>query len=103
MKQLIENKLQAALAPKVCLVDDESYLHHVPVGTESHFKVVVCSAAFNGLSRVQRHQKIYAALAEYMPNPIHALAIHTYAPEEWSPDLAIRHSPACEGGGKSNA
>ena len=42
---------------------------------ESHFKLLVVADDFLGLSRVQRHQKIYDLLSEYMKNQIHALAI----------------------------
>lgn len=98
MKQIIENICIEALSPDFCQVEDESYLHHVPPGTESHFKLVICSKQFEGLGRVPRHQKIYALLSDYMPTPIHALAIHAYAPNEWTPELKIRHSPACLGG-----
>jgi len=42
------------------------------------------SAEFEGVSRVARHQLIYKALTEEMDNPIHALVIRTYTPEEWA-------------------
>lgn len=68
------------------------------LGKESHFKVIVVSEAFEGLRLVQRHQKIYAAAGDLLsPGAIHALAIHTFLPSEWtgqtttSPDCA--HAP----------
>ena len=67
-------------------------------GKESHFKVIIVSEAFAGLRLVQRHQKVYAAVAELLsPTNIHALAIHAYVAAEWqgeapnSPDCA--HAP----------
>ena len=70
-------------------------------GKESHFKVIVVSDAFEGLRLVQRHQKIYAAAGDLLsPGAIHALAIHTFLPSEWtgqamtSPDCA--HAPKSE-------
>lgn len=63
-------------------------------GKESHFKVIVVSATFEGLRLVQRHQKVYAVANELLsPGKIHALAIHAYVPSEWqgqAPD-----SPEC--------
>ncbi|HQU48773.1 MAG TPA: BolA/IbaG family iron-sulfur metabolism protein [Casimicrobiaceae bacterium] len=49
-----------------------------------HFAALVVSAAFEGLSRVQRHQRVYAALGERMREEIHALSMTTLAPAEWA-------------------
>jgi BolA protein len=46
---------------------------------------VVVSAQFEGLNRVKRHQKVYGTLGELM-GEFHALALHTYTPEEWAAD-----------------
>lgn len=63
-------------------------------GKESHFKVVVVSAVFEGLRLVQRHQKIYAVAKELLiPGKIHALAIHAYVPSEWQGQAP--NSPEC--------
>ena len=43
MKQTIENKLDQALAPTHLVVKDESHMHNVPEGAESHFNVFVVS------------------------------------------------------------
>ena len=48
-----------------------------------HFAALVVSAAFEGLSRVQRHQRVYAALGERMREEIHALSMTTLTPAEW--------------------
>ena len=52
----------AALQPQELQVEDESHMHSR--GKESHFKVVLVSAAFEGVRQVQRHQKVYAHLWE---------------------------------------
>ena len=49
-----------------------------------HFEVVVVSPAFAGVSRVRRHQMIYAALGDRMREEVHALSMQTLSPEEWS-------------------
>ena len=96
LQQQLSERLQA-LAPSVLQVDNESRGHGGYFeGKESHFKVTVVSAAFEGLRAVQRHQKIYALAAELLSTnggTLHALAIHAYTPTEWTgraPD-----SPAC--------
>ncbi len=49
-----------------------------------HFEAVIVSPSFEGLSRVRRHQMVYAALGERMREEIHALSMHTLSPEEWA-------------------
>ena len=98
----IEQKLQATFNPASLQVLNESYMHAVPPGSESHFKVVVVSDAFTGKRTVARHQAIYAALSEIQPL-IHALAIHAYTPEEWqASEASAPQSPACMGGSKAD-
>ena len=53
-------------------------------GDGAHFEAVVVSAAFAGLSRVKRHQLVYAALGDRMREEIHALSMKTFSPEEWA-------------------
>ncbi|WP_237060557.1 BolA family protein [Microbulbifer sediminum] len=94
----IEAKLSSAFHPEHIEVDCESHLHNVPAGSEMHFRVVLVSDAFSDLRKVQRHQRVYAVLSDEMAGPVHALALHTFSPEEWrgqAPD-----SPQCLGGGK---
>ena len=52
-------------------------------GDGQHFQALVVSVAFEGKSRVQRHQLVYAALGERMRAEIHALSMQTLTPEEW--------------------
>ena len=57
---------------------------HVEVaGDGQHFQAVIVSAAFEGRSRVQRHQMVYAALGDRMREEIHALSMRTLTAEEW--------------------
>ena len=59
--------------------------HLVVEGDDGHhFAALVVSAAFEGLSRVQRHQRVYAALGERMREEIHALSMQTLTPEQWA-------------------
>jgi acid stress-induced BolA-like protein IbaG/YrbA len=52
------------------------------IGDGQHFQAVIVSAAFEGKSRVQRHQLVYQALGERMREEIHALSMQTFTPEE---------------------
>jgi BolA protein len=91
-------QLQAALAvldPQHLEVLDESHMHSR--GLETHYKVVIVSPAFASLNAVKRHQKVYASLGELM-SQVHALALHTYTPEEWKQQGAAPDSPTCKGG-----
>jgi stress-induced morphogen len=48
-------------------------------GTNDHFQAIVVTPAFEGKTRIQQHQMVYAALGELMNGPIHALALTTRA------------------------
>jgi BolA protein len=85
----------AALEPLHLEVLDESHMHSR--GLETHYKAVIVSPVFAGLNAVKRHQKVYASLGELM-SQVHALALHTYTPEEWAQQGAAPASPTCQGG-----
>ena len=74
---------------------DESHMHSR--GLETHYKAVIVSELFAGLNAVKRHQKAYAAVGELM-GQIHALALHTYTPDEWAQQGVAPASPTCKGG-----
>jgi BolA protein len=84
----IRQKLTAAFAPIHLEILDDSAHHqghagHDPRG-ETHFKIRIVSAVFVGLSRVDRHRKIYDALADELKERVHALNIETLAPDEYN-------------------
>lgn len=100
IQTLIERKLAETFTPDYLLVENESHGHAVPKGSESHFKLVIVSSSFNGKRQVQRQQAVYAALAEALAAGVHALAMHTYSPEEWE-SARVPDSPVCMGSKKS--
>ncbi|MDT8428609.1 MAG: BolA/IbaG family iron-sulfur metabolism protein [Pseudomonadales bacterium] len=101
-QQSMENKLGDALMPLFMEVCNESHQHAGPA-TESHFRITVVSEVFNGLSAVKRHQRIYALLSEQLNSGVHALALHTYTPEEWQDaGHQIPESPQCRGGSRTD-
>jgi BolA family transcriptional regulator, general stress-responsive regulator len=98
----IEQKLLSAFDPVFLDVVNESYLHNVAPGSESHFKVVIVTPAFDGMRLLQRHRAVNAVVAEELAEKIHALALHTYTPSEWYEYYAEKPptSPRCYGGSK---
>jgi stress-induced morphogen len=94
----IETKLKDSLDPSHLEVINESHMHNVPKGSETHFKVVVVSDRFEGVSSVKRHQLVYGALAEEMRSGVHALAITSRSPTEWATSPEANASPKCLGG-----
>lgn len=98
----IEEKLRAAFAPEVLDVINESHNHSVPKGSETHFKVVIVSRAFEGKSRVDRHRLVHGALAEPLATGVHALTITSRTPAEWATatGAVVPESPPCLGGSK---
>ncbi|PSW02077.1 transcriptional regulator BolA [Photobacterium lipolyticum] len=103
IQERIKEKLQEALSPTHLEVINESYMHNVPEGSESHFKVIVVSKQFEGLRLLGRHRAVNAALAQELANDIHALAVHTYTQSEWQNLFGgAPVSPPCQGGSKSD-
>lgn len=104
VQQQIEAKLTSALSPAHIEVANESHMHSVPPGSESHFKVVLVSPVFDGKRPVARHQLVYRVLADELAGPVHALALHTYTAQEWQQrDGAAPASPQCLGGSKHDS
>ena len=60
--------------------------HLEVIGDGQHFQALIVSREFDGRSRVQRHQLVYAALGERMREEIHALSMQTLTPQEWKAD-----------------
>jgi BolA family transcriptional regulator, general stress-responsive regulator len=92
-------KITAAFEPEFLAVLNESHMHSVPADSETHFKLTLVTSKFNGLRQVQRHQAIYQCLTEELQQGVHALALHTFNPDEWR-SAQVPDSPQCLGGGK---
>jgi BolA protein len=94
MQQRIESAL-TVFQPQHFEVLNESHMHSR--GEETHYKAILVSDQFAGLNAVKRHQKVYGILGGLM-GEFHALALHTYTPEEWSKLGLVPASPTCAGG-----
>lgn len=79
----IRAALQAAFAPQVLEVEDDSHRHAGHAGARDgrgHFNVRIVSAAFAGMAPLARHRAVYAALGDMMQTDIHALSIRAEVP-----------------------
>ncbi len=95
----IEQAIQESFDAEFMELINESHMHAGPA-TESHFKLTLVTPFFNDLNKVKRQQAVYKVLKELMPQ-FHALALHTYTPEEWqSMEGVAPASPKCSGKNK---
>jgi stress-induced morphogen len=100
--ETIEHKLGEALRPVHLAVENESRMHNVPKGSETHFKVLVVSETFEGLGLVDRHRRVNAILADELRGGVHALSIRALTPAQWGAEGGAGFvSPPCLGGSKS--
>src|SRR5690606_11162248 len=86
VSETIRRKLTESFSPERLEVEDDSARHAGHSGSrpggESHFNVTIVSGAFAGMGRVQRQRQVYAALAEELAGPVHALSLKALAPGE---------------------
>tara|TARA_B100000686_G_scaffold109211_1_gene116358 strand:- start:971 stop:1294 length:324 start_codon:yes stop_codon:yes gene_type:complete len=100
----IEEKLKNELEPSHLEVIDESYLHNVEPGRESHVRIVAVSEKFKHLNLVKRHQLIYSNIQEELSETIHAISLHTFTAQEWKDkNQKAEASPDCLGGSKKES
>lgn len=82
----IHRKITQALSPVSLVIHDESHRHAGHAGSrpegETHFRVEICSAAFSGLSRIERQRLVHQVLADELRDRVHALSLATTTPEE---------------------
>ena len=100
--------LSRALAPTHLAIENESWKHAGGAGRESHFKVLVVSAAFDGKPPLARHRMVHAAAAEAggaggSALPVHALSISAVTPAQFAAGAGLHATPDCRGGGGARA
>ena len=80
----ISDKLEREFSPSELQVVDESSQHAGHAGSrpmgETHFRIHIRAAAFEGKSRIERHRMIHRVLAEELAEGVHALAISVHGP-----------------------
>lgn len=101
MQTTIEQKLAGEIAVDYLQVENESHMHNVAPGAESHFKVTIVSNVFDAQMLIKRHRMVNRILQQELQQ-IHALALHTLTPQEWETRGGlVANSPSCRGGGKN--
>ena len=101
MQATIESKLSSEFDTEYLRVENESHMHNVAPGSESHFKVTIVSDSFRDQMLLKRHRRVNHALQAELQQ-IHALALHTLTPDEWrAREHQVAASPKCRGGGKN--
>lgn len=86
--QRIQNSLETQIKPIFLQVLDESHLHaghlgHEDGAVETHYRVIVVSDLFGGMSRIQRQRIINDALKLEFQAGLHSLTIKTFTNEEF--------------------
>lgn len=86
----MQQKLTSVFAPVALQIEDQSARHAGHAGAtrsdgsqgETHFHILLVSTAFEGLTRVERQRRVYAALKDELSGPVHALSLTALAPSE---------------------
>lgn len=95
----LETRLREVFNPTHLQVINESHMHSR--GSDTHFKLIVVSSAFQGLKLIQRHRAVNEALGEAWSSGVHSLTITAKTPEEWEENSEVKRSPGCRGGEKN--
>jgi len=85
----IRSKLTQALHPHILEINDDSDQHRGHAGArpggQTHFRLKIVAAAFEGLSRIERQRLVNRILVEEFAGSLHALSLETRTPEEVDP------------------
>mgnify|MGYP005634115457 FL=1 len=82
IKQRITKNLSSA---KIEIIDQSNqHSGHGDPNKGSHFNAIIISTDFDGLSLIQRHQKIYKILGKDMGSRIHAFSMKIFTPKEFT-------------------
>ena len=81
----IRAALETAFSPEILDIRDDSHRHAGHEGARDgrgHFRVRVVSRAFDGMTALQKHRAVYAAMGSLMETDIHALQIDARTPDQ---------------------
>lgn len=84
LQEILQKKIETTFDPEILGLENESHKHSSGLGAESHFKILIVSKKFSGLSRVERQRLVYDLLADELKNKIHALSLRLLSPDEKS-------------------
>jgi BolA protein len=83
----VRELLVERFAPSHFELRDDSAKHVGHPGATSgggHYTVLIVAAAFEGRPLIERHRMVYEALGTLIGNEVHALALKTLTPAQWS-------------------
>ena len=87
MQEQIIDLLNRSLQPDHLEVINESHLHaghgHFENPNETHFRVVIATHEFEGLSTLERHRRIHESLESCFKQGLHSLSIQALSTKEW--------------------
>lgn len=96
----LENRIKTSLNPTHLKIENESHMHSVPKGSETHFKIEVVSSCFEKKRLLERHRLVNEILVDEI-GQIKACSLYTFTPEEWElRKNETFNSPTCAGGSK---
>ena len=86
----MREKLTSVFTPTALEIEDQSARHSGHAGAtrvdgsqgETHFHIRLVSSSFQGLTRVERQRRVYAALQDELAGPVHALSLTLLSPRE---------------------
>ena len=83
--QEIKSRLKKTIAiDHLTIMDDTGkHLRHQHYDGGRHFKIIIVSSTFEGLSLLDRHKLVYQALNGMIKNDIHAIGLKTIATSEY--------------------
>jgi stress-induced morphogen len=97
LENSIRKKIEETFKPTFLEIENESAKHHRPAGAETHFRVIIVSTAFEGVTRVDRQRQVANLFDEERDLGLHAFSQKTFTPTEWetSKDKLTLESPQC--------
>ncbi len=97
--ETILEKIKKNFFPEYIELQDESHKHSGN-RKETHFKLILTSEVFKGLTILHRHRMVHDVLKEELNGPVHALSLSLYSPEEWAKETSPIPTPDCSSKGK---
>ena len=83
----IKKTLERGLKVHFLEIEDQGHLHagHKPAKEgKLHLKMLVVSDEFLDSNQIERHQKIYFILTDFLADKLHALSLETYTVDEYN-------------------
>jgi BolA protein len=102
LETALREKIEKAFNPEYYELENESHRHSVPKNSETHFRLLVVSTAFEAKSRIDRSRMVNELMKPLMIKGLHALSQRTMTPPEWGKmkETFVMVSPECQGRAK---